>query len=72
MIYTTTELEQDNKTMHHVCINDTLDILIIKNDNNYQVKVLDLSSSKFTVTTELIDIIDYEYLLNSDEEEQEV
>ena len=47
----------------HICINDTVDIIIQKEGNSYIVRVLDTPNSDTYTTTELIDYEDYSDLL---------
>lgn len=45
----------------HICFNDTLDIVVIKENQNYKVKVLSVPNE--SISTELIDYDEYAELL---------
>ena len=45
----------------HICFNDTLDIVVIKENQNYKVKVLSVPND--STSTELIDYDEYAKLL---------
>ena len=45
----------------HICFNDTLDIVVVKENQNYKVKVLSVPND--SISTELIDYDEYAELL---------
>ena len=47
----------------HICINDTVDIVVTKDNGHYLVRVLGVNNTENTVTTELVDYEDYSDLL---------
>ena len=51
----------------HICINDTIDIIVTKDKGHYLVRVLDVNDNENTVDTELIGYEDYSDLLGLEE-----
>ena len=64
--YDTVEIyEVEGTKPLHICINDDIDLVIIKNGNDYAVKVLETNTDK--VSCELIDFQEYNELLKIEE-----
>ena len=51
----TLNIDLADNTLQHLCCNDTVDIVIIKEGNKYSIKVLSLKNSNINVDVELID-----------------
>lgn len=64
MKYSTVELNNlSDNNAQHICLNDLLDIVVIKEDNTLIVKVLDLPNTSYEVRAEVIDFNEYKKLL---------
>ena len=61
----TIDINLTGDTLQHLCVNDTIDIVIVKEQNNYTVKVLSTKNSNLGVNTEIINFEEYEELINS-------
>ena len=52
-----------DNTFQHLCCNDTVDIVIFKEKNNYIIKVLSLKNNDIKVGLEFIDFEEFKNLV---------
>ena len=57
-------LIDEDKQAHHICVDDLVDIIVIKGDDEYKVKVLSIPNHTPTVSCEMVDIDDYNNILD--------
>ena len=57
------ELESINEVTGHICIDDTIDVVVVKDNGHYTIKVLEVNNKNISANVELITYDDFSNLM---------
>ena len=57
------ELENINEVTGHICIDDTIDVVVVKDNGHYTIKVLEVNNENISANVELITYDDFSNLM---------
>jgi hypothetical protein len=57
------ESENINEVTGHICIDDTIDVVVVKDNGHYTIKVLEVNNENISANVELITYDDFSNLM---------